>query len=138
MGTVTIDGNEITVGNDEHINVIQAAWRVGISIPHYCWHAGLTVVGSCRMCHAWAESAAPRSRSSSIPRGLRWRRSTIFSRRTTWLTCSVTIAYMAAGPRGLPRVVDGDLVKILSWYDNEWGYANQLVRHATAMLSSGG
>src|SRR3989344_4844553 len=27
------------------------------------------------------------------------------------------------------RVVDGDLVKVLSWYDNEWGYASTLVKH---------
>lgn len=27
------------------------------------------------------------------------------------------------------KVVDGDLVKILSWYDNEWGYASTLVAH---------
>ncbi len=27
----------------------------------------------------------------------------------------------------LTRVVDGDLVKVLAWYDNEWGYANRLV-----------
>ena len=27
----------------------------------------------------------------------------------------------------LTKVVDGDLVKILAWYDNEWGYANRLV-----------
>ena len=27
------------------------------------------------------------------------------------------------------KVVDGDLVKILSWYDNEWGYAAMLVKH---------
>ncbi len=26
------------------------------------------------------------------------------------------------------QVVDGDLVKILAWYDNEWGYAAQMVR----------
>ncbi len=31
----------------------------------------------------------------------------------------------------LTQVVDGDLVKIMSWYDNEWGYTNQLVREAT-------
>ena len=31
---------------------------------------------------------------------------------------------------GLTQVVDGDLVKVMSWYDNEWGYANQIVREA--------
>jgi glyceraldehyde 3-phosphate dehydrogenase len=30
----------------------------------------------------------------------------------------------------LTQVVDGDLVKIMSWYDNEWGYSSQLVREA--------
>ncbi|AFM23161.1 type I glyceraldehyde-3-phosphate dehydrogenase [Desulfomonile tiedjei] len=30
----------------------------------------------------------------------------------------------------MTRVVDGDLVNIMSWYDNEWGYANQMVREA--------
>jgi glyceraldehyde 3-phosphate dehydrogenase len=28
----------------------------------------------------------------------------------------------------MTRVVDGDLIKILSWYDNEWGFTNQMVR----------
>jgi glyceraldehyde 3-phosphate dehydrogenase len=36
----------------------------------------------------------------------------------------------------LTRVVDGDLVKIMSWYDNEWGYANQMVREALSMTGS--
>jgi glyceraldehyde 3-phosphate dehydrogenase len=27
-------------------------------------------------------------------------------------------------------VVDGDLVKVMSWYDNEWGYTNQMIREA--------
>jgi len=31
----------------------------------------------------------------------------------------------------MTQVVDGDLVKAMSWYDNEWGYSNQLVREAT-------
>ncbi|PIR86513.1 type I glyceraldehyde-3-phosphate dehydrogenase, partial [Candidatus Kaiserbacteria bacterium CG10_big_fil_rev_8_21_14_0_10_43_70] len=29
----------------------------------------------------------------------------------------------------MTRVVDGNLVKVLAWYDNEMGYANTLVRH---------
>lgn len=33
----------------------------------------------------------------------------------------------------LTRVIDGDLVKIMSWYDNEWGYASQMVREALAV-----
>ena len=31
---------------------------------------------------------------------------------------------------GMTQVVDGDLIKVMSWYDNEWGYASQLVREA--------
>jgi len=30
----------------------------------------------------------------------------------------------------MTRVVDGDLVKVLAWYDNEWGYANRLAEMA--------
>jgi glyceraldehyde 3-phosphate dehydrogenase (phosphorylating) len=30
----------------------------------------------------------------------------------------------------LTKVIDGDLVKVMSWYDNEWGYSSQLVREA--------
>jgi NADH-quinone oxidoreductase subunit G len=50
MGIVIVDGQEVQVGDSERLNGIQAAERVGVDIPHYCWHAGLTVVASCRMC----------------------------------------------------------------------------------------
>jgi glyceraldehyde 3-phosphate dehydrogenase len=36
---------------------------------------------------------------------------------------------------GMTQVVDGDLVKVMSWYDNEWGYSNQLVREALRIAS---
>ncbi len=29
----------------------------------------------------------------------------------------------------LTRVVQGELVKVMAWYDNEWGYASQLYKH---------
>jgi glyceraldehyde 3-phosphate dehydrogenase len=36
---------------------------------------------------------------------------------------------------GLTQVVDGDLVKVMSWYDNEWGYASQIVREASRIAA---
>jgi glyceraldehyde 3-phosphate dehydrogenase len=34
----------------------------------------------------------------------------------------------------MTRVVGGNLVKIMAWYDNEWGYTNQMVRQALVLL----
>jgi NADH-quinone oxidoreductase subunit G len=50
MATVTINGEELEIEDRERLNVIQAAQRVGVDIPHYCYHHALSVVGSCRMC----------------------------------------------------------------------------------------
>ena len=33
----------------------------------------------------------------------------------------------------MTKVVGGDLVKVMSWYDNEWGYASQMVRETVHM-----
>ena len=46
--TLTIDGRQITVEKGE--TVLQAAIRNGISVPYYCYHPGLGVDGSCRVC----------------------------------------------------------------------------------------
>ncbi len=46
--TVYIDGKEIAV--PKGTNVIEAAKRVNVDVPHYCYHPKLTVVGNCRMC----------------------------------------------------------------------------------------
>lgn len=34
----------------------------------------------------------------------------------------------------LTQVVDGDLVKVMSWYDNEWGFTHQMIREALAVV----
>jgi glyceraldehyde-3-phosphate dehydrogenase/erythrose-4-phosphate dehydrogenase len=39
-------------------------------------------------------------------------------------------AYSATIDLELTRVVAGNLVKVVGWYDNEWGYANRLVEMA--------
>ena len=33
------------------------------------------------------------------------------------------------------KVIDGDLVKVLSWYDNEWGYVATLIKHVGAVAA---
>jgi glyceraldehyde 3-phosphate dehydrogenase len=33
----------------------------------------------------------------------------------------------------MTRVVDGDLVKVMAWYDNEWGFTNQMIREIIAI-----
>jgi glyceraldehyde 3-phosphate dehydrogenase len=37
----------------------------------------------------------------------------------------------------LTKVIDGDLAKVMSWYDNEYGYANQMLREAVSVLRPG-
>jgi glyceraldehyde 3-phosphate dehydrogenase len=34
----------------------------------------------------------------------------------------------------MTQVVDGDLLKVMTWYDNEWGYTNQMIRCAVPLL----
>jgi NADH-quinone oxidoreductase subunit G len=48
MPKLEIDGQEITV--EDGLNLIQAAERLDIEIPHYCYHPGLSISGNCRMC----------------------------------------------------------------------------------------
>jgi NADH-quinone oxidoreductase subunit G len=48
MPTVTINGRQVEV--PAGTNVIEAAKKVGVQIPHYCYHPRLSVVGQCRMC----------------------------------------------------------------------------------------
>jgi len=46
--TLTIDGRQITVEKGK--TVLQAAIESGISVPYYCYHPGIGIDGSCRVC----------------------------------------------------------------------------------------
>ena len=45
---LTIDGRPVTVAKGQ--TVLQAAIESGIKIPYYCYHPGLGIDGSCRVC----------------------------------------------------------------------------------------
>jgi NADH-quinone oxidoreductase subunit G len=46
--TLTIDGRQVTVEKGK--TVLQASIEAGISVPYYCYHPGISVDGSCRVC----------------------------------------------------------------------------------------
>lgn len=48
MAKIIIDGK--TVECRENVPVLQAALEAGWDVPHYCYHPGLPVVASCRLC----------------------------------------------------------------------------------------
>src|SRR5213078_4652776 len=48
MPRLTIDGKEIEV--EAGTNLIEAARRLGVEVPHYCYHPGLSIAGQCRLC----------------------------------------------------------------------------------------
>src|SRR5262245_4883026 len=48
MPKIFIDDREIDIGERE--NLIDAAARAGVHIPHFCYHPGLSVAGNCRQC----------------------------------------------------------------------------------------
>jgi NADH-quinone oxidoreductase subunit G len=46
--TLTIDGRQVTVEKGK--TVLQAAIESGIPVPYYCYHPGIGIDGSCRVC----------------------------------------------------------------------------------------
>jgi len=55
MPKLTIDGKEIEV--EAGTNLIEAARRLGIEVPHYCYHPALAIAGQCRLCMVDLEKA---------------------------------------------------------------------------------
>jgi NADH-quinone oxidoreductase subunit G len=48
MVTLTIEGRQVAV--PAGTSILEAARSAGVLVPHYCYHPGLPVAGSCRMC----------------------------------------------------------------------------------------
>ena len=55
MINIEIDGKPIQVPNGT--TVIDAANRLGIYVPHFCWHKKLSIAANCRMCLVQVEKA---------------------------------------------------------------------------------
>ena len=53
--TLTIDGREVTVPRGT--SLLQAAATLGIEVPHYCYHPGLSAPVQCRICLVEVEGA---------------------------------------------------------------------------------
>jgi len=53
MPTLKIDGVEVTVPTP--MSILEVARTLGIDVPHYCYHPGLSVVGQCRLCQVEVE-----------------------------------------------------------------------------------
>lgn len=55
MAKITIDGQQVEVANDA--TIMKAAEKLGVYIPHFCYHPGLSIAGNCRMCLVEVEGA---------------------------------------------------------------------------------
>jgi NADH-quinone oxidoreductase subunit G len=60
MPKIIIDGRSVQCR--EGINVLQAALDIGIDVPHYCYHPGLSIVASCRLCLMEMKMPDPKTR----------------------------------------------------------------------------
>ena len=63
--TLTIDGRALTVEKGK--TVLQAAVEHGIQVPFYCYHPGLGIDGSCRVCIVKIEKMPKLQTSCSTP-----------------------------------------------------------------------
>ena len=63
--TLTIDGRPVTVEKGK--TVLQAAIESGISIPYYCYHPGIGIDGSCRVCIVKIEKMPKLQTACSTP-----------------------------------------------------------------------
>ena len=76
------------------------------------------------------EAIAARADSGALEGILQYNEDPIVS------TDIVTSSYSSVFDAPLTMVIDGRLVKVVSWYDNEWGYSNRLVDLTQRVLAT--
>jgi NADH-quinone oxidoreductase subunit G len=65
MPKLTIDGQEIEV--PPGTTVLQACQRLGVEVPHFCFHERLAIAGNCRMCLVEQEKSPKPIASCAMP-----------------------------------------------------------------------
>jgi len=65
MPKLTIDGREVDV--EAGLTILQACQKIGIEIPHFCYHERLNIAGNCRMCLVEMERAPKPVASCAMP-----------------------------------------------------------------------
>ena len=63
--TLTIDGRQLSV--PKGTSVLKAAIEAGIQVPYYCYHPGLGIDASCRVCLVKIEKMPKLQTSCSTP-----------------------------------------------------------------------
>ncbi len=63
----------------------------------------------------------------------RWRRVYAATEEPIVSSDIIGSAFASIADLSMPRVVGGNLVKVLAWYDNEMGYVHSLVEHVAAV-----
>ncbi len=68
MATITINGKPCEFEGQKMI--LEVAKENGIEIPHYCYHEGLSITASCRIClgEVWAPNPRNDNKLEPIPR----------------------------------------------------------------------
>ena len=65
MPELTIDSRKVSA--PDGTTVIQAAEKLGIFIPRYCYHPGLSIAGNCRICLVEVENIPKLQIACNVP-----------------------------------------------------------------------
>ena len=68
MPTITINGKQCDFSNGK--TILQVALENGVEIPYYCYHPGLSIVASCRIClgEVWAPNPRNDNKLEPLPK----------------------------------------------------------------------